>query len=106
MIALTESAASAVRKAIEKSGKAGAGFRIMVENGGCSGFKYKIGLDMQARPDDAVVESAGVQIFLDPRSAEMLSGVTVDFVEELGKAGFSFDNPKATSKCSCGKSFC
>lgn len=106
MIALTESAASAVRKAIEKSGKVGAGFRIMVENGGCSGFKYKIGLDAQARPDDAVVESSGVQIFVDPRSAEMLSGVTVDFVEELGKAGFSFENPNASSKCSCGKSFC
>ncbi|MBL8565134.1 MAG: iron-sulfur cluster assembly accessory protein [Hyphomicrobiaceae bacterium] len=106
MIALTPNAAGAVKKAIEKSGKAGAGFRIMVENGGCSGFRYKIGLDLQPRSDDAVVESSGVQIFLDPRSAEMLSGVTVDFVEELGKAGFSFDNPNASSKCSCGKSFC
>ena len=106
MIALTENAARAVKKAIEKSGKNGAGFRIMVENGGCSGFKYKIGLDAQPRQDDEVIEASGVRIFVDARSAPMLSGVTVDFVEELGKAGFSFENPNASSKCNCGKSFC
>lgn len=106
MIALTDSAVSAVKKAIERSGKNGAGFRIMVETGGCSGFKYKIGLDSQPRQDDAVIESGGVRIFVDPASAPMLSGVRVDFVEELGKAGFSFDNPNASSKCNCGKSFC
>ncbi|HRX82747.1 MAG TPA: iron-sulfur cluster assembly accessory protein [Pirellulaceae bacterium] len=106
MIALTERAATAVKKAIEKSGKSGAGFRVMVENGGCSGLKYKIGLDSQPRQDDEIVESSGIRIFVDPDSLPMLSGVTVDFVEELGKAGFSFDNPNASSKCSCGKSFC
>jgi len=106
MIALTENAATAVKKAIERSGKMGAGFRIMVETGGCSGFKYKIGLDAKPRQDDEVVESGGVRIFVDPQSAPMLSGVTVDFVEELGKAGFAFENPNASSKCNCGKSFC
>lgn len=106
MIALTDNAASAVKKAIAKSGKEGAGFRIMVETGGCAGFKYKIGLDANPREDDAVVECGGVRVFVDPQSAPMLSGVKVDFVEELGKAGFSFENPNAASKCNCGKSFC
>lgn len=106
MVALTDSAVSAVKKAIEKSGKRGAGFRILVENGGCAGYKYKIGLDAAPRDDDEVIDADGVRVFVDPRSASMLSGVKVDFVEEAGRAGFSFENPNAASKCNCGKSFC
>jgi iron-sulfur cluster assembly protein len=106
MISLTDNAVTAVKKAIAKSGKAGAGFRIMIENGGCSGFKYKIGLDTQPREDDEVVAAGDVQIFIDPQSKPLLEGLRVDFVEEIGKAGFAFDNPNAKSKCNCGKSFC
>ncbi len=106
MIALTDSAVSAVKKAIAKSGKEGAGFRIMVETGGCAGFKYKIGLDPKPRDDDTVVDASGVKILIDPQSAPMVQGLTVDFVEEIGRAGFSFDNPNAAKKCNCGKSFC
>ena len=106
MIALTDNAVSAVKKAIAKSGKDGAGFRIMVETGGCAGLKYKIGLDAKPREDDTVVEASGGKILVDPQSAPMLAGVTVDFVEEIGRAGFSFDNPNAAKKCNCGKSFC
>ncbi len=106
MISLTDNAVSAVRKAIAKSGKNGAGFRIMIENGGCSGFIYKIGLDPNPREDDEVVEAADVKIFIDPRSKPLLEGLKVDFVEEIGRSGFSFDNPNAKEKCNCGKSFC
>ncbi len=106
MIELTDNAVSAVKKAIAKSGKDGAGFRIMIENGGCAGFKYKIGLDAAPRDGDAIVDSQGVRVFVDPQSAPMLQGVTIDFVEEVGRAGFSFQNPNAAKKCNCGKSFC
>ena len=106
MIALTDKAVSAVQKAIAKSGKDGAGFRIMVETGGCEGFKYKVGLDPNPRQDDEIVEAGGVRIFVDPQSAPMLTGLKVDFVEEIGRAGFSFENPNAAKKCNCGKSFC
>lgn len=106
MISLTDNAVTAVKKAIAKSGKDGAGFRIMVENGGCSGFKYKIGLDAAPRQDDEVVEAGEVKVFIDPHSKSLVDGMTVDFVEEIGRAGFSFDNPNAKEKCNCGKSFC
>lgn len=106
MIALTDNAVSAVKKAIAKSGKEGAGFRIMVETGGCAGFKYKIGLDPKPREDDTVFETSGVKILVDPQSAPMLEGLKVDFVDEVGRAGFAFDNPNAAKKCNCGKSFC
>lgn len=106
MIALTETAATAVKNAIAKSGKDGAGFRIMIETGGCAGLKYKIGLDAAPREDDLVVEASGIRVFIDPLSQPMLEGVSVDFIEDAGRAGFSFDNPNAAKSCNCGKSFC
>jgi iron-sulfur cluster assembly protein len=106
MIALTDNAVTAVKRAIEKTGKDGAGFRIMIETGGCAGFKYKIGLDPTPREDDFIVEASGIRVFIDPLSQPMLEGVSVDFVEDMGRGGFSFDNPNAGKSCNCGKSFC
>jgi iron-sulfur cluster assembly protein len=106
MVALTDNAVTAVKKAIAKAGKDGAGFRVMIEEGGCAGFKYMIGLDAIPREDDTVVDAGGIRVFVDSKSAPMLEGVTVDFVEEVGRAGFSFQNPNAAKKCNCGKSFC
>lgn len=106
MVTLTENAVTAVKQAIVKSGKEGAGFRLMIQEGGCAGFKYLIGLDANPREDDIVMDASGVRVFIDPLSAPMLVGVSVDFVEEAGRAGFSFQNPNAAKKCDCGKSFC
>jgi iron-sulfur cluster assembly protein len=101
MVTLTDNAVTAVRQAIAKSGKKGAGFRIMTRELGCAGLKYLIGLDSSPREDDIVVETCGMCVFIDPMSAPLLSGVSVDFVEEAGRAGFSFDNPNVASSCSC-----
>ena len=106
MIVLTSEAASAVKNAISRTGKTNGGLRIMIEPGGCAGYKYLIGLDAEPRTDDTVVESAGIKLFIDPDSQTLLSGLRVDFVERLEGSGFTFENPNAASKCSCGKSFC
>ena len=106
MIFLTFQAASAVKNAMVRAGKTEAGLRIMIETGGCAGHKYMIGLDAEPRPDDAVVECDGVKVFVDPDSQTLLTGLRVDFVESLEGSGFTFENPNAASKCSCGKSFC
>ena len=106
MIVLTSEAASAVKNAISRTGKTNGGLRIMIEPGGCAGYKYLIGLDAEPRSDDAVVESGGVKVFIDPDSQTLLSGLRVDFVETLEGSGFTFENPNAASQCSCGKSFC
>lgn len=106
MIILTTEAAAAVKAAMLRVGKTAAGLRIMVEAGGCAGYKYSIGLDSQPRSDDAVIETGGVTLFIDPGSQPVLAGVRVDFVESLEGSGFTFDNPNAVSKCGCGRSFC
>ena len=105
MIELTDSAAQAIRTAIDNAASPAQGLRIMVEAGGCAGYKYMMGLVEQGEDGDVVVERDGVKVFVDQNSAQALMGVTVDFTIGLEGAGFTFSNPNATSSCSCGKSF-
>lgn len=105
LINLTDSALNAVRSAISGADKPVGGLRIMVEAGGCAGYKYMMGLVNDADPDDTVIERDGVKVFVDNKSHELLAGTTIDFVVALEGSGFTFENPNATSSCSCGKSF-
>lgn len=105
MINLTDSALNAVRDAISGADQPIGGLRILVETGGCAGYQYKMGLVNDAEPDDTVVEREGVRVFVDNKSHELLAGTTIDFVVALEGSGFTFENPNATSSCSCGKSF-
>jgi iron-sulfur cluster assembly accessory protein len=105
MINLTDSALNAVRNAIAGAADPVGGLRIMVEAGGCAGYKYQMGLVREAEPDDTVIERDGVRVYIDMKSHELLAGTTIDFVIALEGSGFTFENPNATSSCSCGKSF-
>lgn len=105
MIVLTAAAISAVKSAMSRAGQTDAGLRIMVQEGGCAGYKYVIGLDVEPRPDDTVVEAEGVRVFIDPDSQPRIAGMRVNFVESLEGSGFTFENPNAGAKCGCGKSF-
>lgn len=105
MIVLSNEAATAVKAAMSRAGKTEGGLRIMVESGGCAGYKYLIGLDAEPRADDAVIEAAGVKLFVDPESQPLLAGMRIGFIESLEGSGFTFDNPNAATKCGCGKSF-
>lgn len=106
MINLSAEAAAAVRTAMIRAGKPDAGLRVMIETGGCAGSKYMIGLDVEPHPDDAVIWSEGVKLFVDARSQPLIEGLVIGFVETLAGKGFTFENPNATQNCSCGKSFC
>jgi iron-sulfur cluster assembly protein len=105
MIHLTDSALSAVRTAIASTGEDSEGLRIMVEAGGCAGFKYMMGLVKEPTPGDHIFERDGVKVFVEESSLAYLDGTKVDFVIGIEGSGFTFDNPQAKSACSCGKSF-
>ena len=112
MIHLTDNAVAAIKTAIARASENAApgapsaeGLRIMVQAGGCAGFKYMMGLEGQTRDGDEVVKQDGVTLFIDPDSQPHVVGMTVDFVTGLESSGFVFENPNAESKCSCGKSF-
>lgn len=105
MLTLTPSALSAVEKFIKGSDTPVAGLRISISGGGCSGFQYGMRLEEAKAEDDVVVDVGDVTLLIDPFSAPMLDGVTVDFVDSLNGSGFKFENPNATSSCACGSSF-
>lgn len=100
------SAAAAQRiKAVTASEPAGAGLRVAVEGGGCSGFQYEIAVVQAANGDDLVVERDGARLFIDPVSLPFLLGAELDWVDELIGASFKVKNPNAKSSCGCGVSF-
>ena len=105
MIHLTDGARNAVRTAMAGSEIPVEGLRIMVESGGCAGLKYVMGLVSKRDPNDFLIEEDGIRVFIEPSSEEHLAGTTVDFVVALEGSGFTFENPNAVAKCSCGKSF-
>ena len=105
MIHLTQSAADAVRSAIAGAAEPMDGLRIVVEAGGCAGFKYMMGLVPAPAAGDVVVEDRGIKVFIDPNSLPSIDGTSIDFVMNLQESGFSFNNPQANASCSCGKSF-
>lgn len=103
---VTDSAANAIRQAMSGSADPVTGLRVEVQSGGCSGYKYIMGLVAGAEPGDITVEhSSGVKVFVDGQSVELLTGVVLDFTISMDGAGFTFNNPNAQSSCSCGKSF-
>jgi iron-sulfur cluster assembly accessory protein len=102
-ISLTESAAKRVAWIAERQNKP-AVLRLAVDGGGCAGFTYKFELGAPEAAD-AVTETAGVKLVVDPVSLELVKGSAVDFVEDLGGAAFRVTNPNAQSGCGCGSSF-
>jgi iron-sulfur cluster assembly accessory protein len=105
MLTLTPSAQKAVTRFIKGAEEPVAGLRISVTGGGCSGMQYGMSLEEQARMDDTILDLGEVKVFVDPFSAPMLAGVTVDFEDSMEGSGFKFTNPNASASCGCGKSF-
>jgi iron-sulfur cluster assembly accessory protein len=105
MIKLTQTAAAAVKRLLEREEKQGWGLRVGVSGGGCAGLNYSLALEESAKEEDFVTESEGVTLFVDPKSLLYLSGVEVDHVESMMGSGFKFSNPNATKSCGCGTSF-
>ncbi|MDX2237069.1 MAG: iron-sulfur cluster assembly accessory protein [Hyphomonadaceae bacterium] len=103
---VTLSAAAAAQiKAVVAQEPAGAGLRVAVEGGGCSGFQYQIDVAPAPAADDLVIERDGARLFVDPVSVPFLEGSEVDWVEELLGAAFKVRNPNARTSCGCGVSF-
>ena len=76
-------------------------FRITVQGGGCSGFKYSFGFDSKSNDDDIIFGKT----IIDKSSLDIISGSVVDFKKEMIGESFVIDNPKATASCGCGLSF-
>ncbi len=76
-------------------------FRISVQGGGCSGFKYNFSFDNKIEKEDHVFDKT----IIDTNSLDLISGSTVDYKKEMIGNSFVIKNPKASSSCGCGLSF-
>jgi iron-sulfur cluster assembly protein/iron-sulfur cluster insertion protein len=105
VITLTESAATKVKSLMEAEGGDELALRVAVRPGGCSGFSYEMFFDTDIAEDDRTGEYGGVKVVVDPSSASLLDGATLDYTDGLQGAGFAIDNPNAQRTCGCGSSF-
>ncbi len=105
MIALTDNAATKVGELIKAESEEGLALRVAVRPGGCSGFSYDIFFDSDIADDDIRTTHGSISVVVDPSSARMLDGATLDYRDGLQDSGFSIDNPNAQNSCGCGNSF-
>ena len=61
--------------------------------------------DADVAGDDEQADFGGVKVVVDPSSAQLLTGATLDYKDGLQQAGFSINNPNASRTCGCGNSF-
>ena len=95
----TDSAKSQIEKITKSDGKKY--FRIAVQGGGCSGFKYNFSFDDKIEKDDILFDKT----VIDTQSLDIIAGSVVDFKKEMIGETFSIKNPKALASCGCGLSF-
>ncbi|MFM8943864.1 MAG: HesB/IscA family protein [Actinomycetota bacterium] len=105
VITVTERAAMKARQLAEREGTPDACLRLRVVAGGCSGFSYRLGFDAAPAEGDEVIEVNGFRVLVDPASAPIVEGSTLDFDTSMLEGGLKVRNPRATHECACGDSF-
>jgi iron-sulfur cluster assembly protein len=104
-VTLTDAAVAQVKKLLTEQNDPNTFLRIGVVGGGCSGMSYVLALDHEKTPQDKEFLQDGVQIKVDEKSLLFLSGVKLDYTQDLLTGGFKFHNPNAVRSCGCGNSF-
>jgi iron-sulfur cluster assembly protein len=104
LVKLTPNAAQKVTALLTKQGRPNGVLRVAVVGGGCSGLQYKMDLQDHPANRDILVESSGVRVVVDPKSALYVTGSELDYLDALD-GGFKVKNPNAATTCSCGESF-
>lgn len=105
VLTVTPAALNTIRTLLEQRNIPGYALRVFVSGGGCSGLQYGMAFEQAPRDFDAVVETDGVKLVIDPTSLMYLQGSVIDYVDSLMGGGFRIDNPNAVSSCGCGSSF-
>ncbi|KXN74182.1 hypothetical protein CONCODRAFT_46188 [Conidiobolus coronatus NRRL 28638] len=80
--------------------------RVIIESGGCHGFKISFDITDKYTKDDVIFEKNGAKVVTNKAYLPLIGGSEVDFETELIGSTFRlFNNPNAASGCGCGISF-
>ena len=104
LVRVTDSASQKISKLIAREQK-GEYLRIRITGGGCNGLSYKMKFVTAGKKGDILVESSGVSVLVDSKTALYLRGTTLNYSDRMVAGGFKFENPNAKASCSCGESF-
>jgi iron-sulfur cluster assembly protein len=102
---VTEAAARKAAALASREGFERPYLRVRVLAGGCSGFTYKLSFERGPADQDAAIEAFGLTVLIDPMSAPIVTGSTLEFNDALLGGGFKVNNPQAVHECACGESF-
>lgn len=100
-VILTPAATKFINRIVRFSGlPAGAGLRLAVSPGGCSGYASEFSAEAAPQPGEQTLELNGLRLFLAAESRLLLEGITIDFTETATQSGLSFVNPNQAA-CAC-----
>jgi iron-sulfur cluster assembly protein len=105
VVSLTNAAALKLAELTKDETNPEIGLRVYVYSGGCSGYRYGMMLEDQPTAEDNILSANGVRVYIDNNSVPLIQGSEIDYVDTLMGAGFTVNNPNATSGCGCGSSF-
>ncbi|HEX8025137.1 MAG TPA: iron-sulfur cluster insertion protein ErpA [Candidatus Limnocylindrales bacterium] len=105
VLSLSDAAAAKLRDLTKEETNPDIGLRVYVYSGGCSGYRYGMMLEDQPTPDDRVLQTNGMKVYVDDKSIPLIMGSEIDYVDTLMGAGFTVNNPNAVAACGCGSSF-
>ena len=105
VIGVTDTANKKVAELLTMEGNPELALRIAVRPGGCSGYSYEMFIDYDIAPDDISSTYGQVKVVVDPASAQLLQGATLEYRDGRQGAGVSIYNPSAQRSCGCGQSF-
>ncbi|MBP0017968.1 MAG: iron-sulfur cluster assembly accessory protein [Cyanobacteria bacterium SBLK] len=105
MIVLSQAAAHEIRRLQATCDNPDGQFRLSAKAGGCAGFYYVLAFAESVESSDRRYESEGIIIVVDEESDRYISGLKLDYSQDLMGGGFRFHNPNAVKTCNCGNSF-
>ena len=103
-VTITESAASQIKKQLEKRGN-GLGLKLAVKKSGCSGYAYVLDYADTLNESDHVFKNFGVNVIVSQSDLEFVDGIELDYRREGINEAFKFNNPNVKGTCGCGESF-
>lgn len=105
VMGITPEAASKATALASREGREVTNLRLRVLAGGCSGFSYRLSFEEGPTDGDHIVEAHGMRLLVDPKSAPIVEGSTLEFHDQMLGGGFKVNNPRAVHECACGESF-
>ena len=104
-VTITANATQEMNKLLIKRGTPNAYIRFGVRGGACAGYAYIFEFADEKRDNDIILSKNNVNVIIDPKSLQLLTGTIVDFEQGIRGHGFQFNNPNVRRNCGCGDSF-